>query len=62
MMRSSHAVVAVRSGEQWIVLDNHSYALVESSEFLRRYTSVVLLPQLLRRKLRTAEDKTRNPE
>jgi len=62
MMRSSHAVVAVRSGEQWIVLDNHSYALVESSEFLRRYTSVALLPQLLRRKLRTAEDKARNPE
>jgi len=55
-------VVAVRSGEQWIVLDNHSYALVESSEFLRRYTSVALLPQLLRRKLRTAEDKARNPE
>ncbi|HET8546236.1 MAG TPA: transglutaminase-like cysteine peptidase [Pseudolabrys sp.] len=58
MMRWSHAVVAVRSGEQWIVLDNRSYALVESSEFLKGYTPVAILPQLLQRESRTAEHKT----
>ena len=58
--RSSHAVVAVRSGKQWIALDNRSNAMAGSSEFLRRYTSMTLLPQLLHRKLRTVEKKTRN--
>ena len=59
MQHLPHAVVAVRSGGQWIVLDNRSYALVESSEFLKRYTPVAVVPQLLQRELHKAEHKIR---
>ena len=48
MMPGSHAVVAVRSGGQWIVLDNLSHVLIEETEFLKLYRRAVVLPPLLR--------------
>ena len=45
--RSSHAVVAVSSHGQWMVLDNRTNVLIEGADFLKRYTRVAVLPPLL---------------
>jgi predicted transglutaminase-like cysteine proteinase len=39
----SHAVVAVRDEGRWLILDNRSLALVESSELLRQYAPLYSL-------------------
>jgi predicted transglutaminase-like cysteine proteinase len=39
----SHAVVAVREEGRWLILDNRSLALVESSELLRQYAPLYSL-------------------
>jgi len=45
--RGSHAVVAVSSDGQWMVLDNRTNVLIEGADFLKRYTRVAVLPPLL---------------
>jgi predicted transglutaminase-like cysteine proteinase len=45
--RWSHAVVAVSSHGQWMVLDNRSNVLIEGADFLKQYTRVAVLPPLL---------------
>ena len=45
--RESHAVVAVSSDGQWMVLDNRTNVLIEGADFLKRYTRVAALPPLL---------------
>ena len=39
----SHAVVAVRADGRWLILDNRSLALAESSELLRQYAPLYSL-------------------
>lgn len=48
MTPGSHAVVAVRSGGQWVVLDNLSHVLIEEAAFLKLYRRAAVLPPLLR--------------
>jgi len=45
--REAHAVVAVSSDGQWMVLDNRTNVLIEGADFLKRYTRVAALPPLL---------------
>jgi predicted transglutaminase-like cysteine proteinase len=45
--REAHAVVAVSSDGQWMVLDNRTNVLIEGADFLKRYMRVAVLPPLL---------------